>query len=134
MSWSSLPTLSTRSRLIGGISAFPFEVLVEVWREPDGGVEAAGDEVGGRFGFEFVLGVRESRLAAVEHERWSHWQRYLHDQCSHAEDGSLIIPRELAERWTRQATTDYIDLSETEKSSDREQVREYLRVLARHLD
>jgi len=73
-------------------------------------------------------------LAAVEHERWSHWQRYLHDQCSHAEDGSLIIPRELAERWTRQATTDYIDLSETEKSSDREQVREYLRVLARHLD
>jgi hypothetical protein len=103
-------------------------------RELNGGVEAAGDEVGGRFGFEFVLGVRESRLAAVEHERWSHWQRYLHDQCAHAEDGSLIIPRELAERWTRQATTDYIDLSETEKSSDREQVREYLRVLARHLD
>jgi len=29
-------------------------------RELNGGVEAAGDEVGGRFGFEFVLGVRES--------------------------------------------------------------------------
>jgi hypothetical protein len=35
-------------------------MLVEVWRELNGGVVAAGDEVGGRLGFELVLGVRES--------------------------------------------------------------------------
>jgi hypothetical protein len=69
-------------------------------------------------------------LAASEHKRWSHWQRYLHDQCTPAEDGSLIIPAELAARWTTQMKTRYEDLSEREKESDREQVRTYLPVLA----
>jgi hypothetical protein len=36
------------------------EMLVKMRRELNGGVEAAGDDIGGRFGFEFVLGVRES--------------------------------------------------------------------------
>jgi hypothetical protein len=69
-------------------------------------------------------------LAAAEHERWSHWQRYLHAQCEPGEDGSLIIPRELVARWTHQMSTPYAELSEKEKDSDREQVREYLSVLA----
>ena len=61
--------------------------------------------------------------AAVEHDRWSHWQRYLHAQCEPREDGSLVIPSELVARWARQMTTHYEDLSEEEKESDREQVR-----------
>jgi hypothetical protein len=69
------------------------------------------------------------QLAAVEHERWSHWQRYLHSQCVPGGDGSLIIPAALVSRWTEQMSTDYADLTEAEKESDREQVRKYLLVI-----
>jgi len=69
------------------------------------------------------------RLAAVEHERWAHWQQYMHDQCRRSEDGSLVIPAELVTRWTRQITTRYGELSETERESDREQVRRYLSLI-----
>jgi hypothetical protein len=72
-------------------------------------------------------------LAALEHDRWSHWQRYLHDQCRHQDNGSLVIPAELARRWSRQASTAYQDLSEEEKESDREQVSRYLPVIAHAL-
>lgn len=53
------------------------------------------------------------RLAAIEHERWAHWQQYVHDQCERQDDGSLVIPPELAERWAAQIETPYSDLSET---------------------
>lgn len=69
-------------------------------------------------------------LAAIEHERWSHWQKYLHEQCKKNEDGSLTIPADLVSRWTTQANTDYSALSEKEKNSDREQVLLYLPVLS----
>lgn len=68
-------------------------------------------------------------LAAIEHERWSHWQKYLHEQCKRNEDGSLTIPADLVSRWTIQANTDYSELSEKEKNSDREQVLLYMPVL-----
>jgi hypothetical protein len=29
-------------------------------------------------------------LAAVEHERWSHWQRYLHSQCQRGSAGGPL--------------------------------------------
>ena len=66
------------------------------------------------------------KLSALEHERWSHWQRYLHSQCEPIADGSLAIPPELVSRWTGQMSTPYSELSEAEKESDREQVRRYL--------
>jgi hypothetical protein len=69
------------------------------------------------------------RLASVEHERWAHWQRYVHEQCTRAEDGSLVIPAELAQRWAVQIATPYARLTEVEKESDREQVRRYLPIL-----
>lgn len=62
--------------------------------------------------------VREA-LAALEHARWAHWQRYVHDTAIHNADGSLTIQRELVERWERQIATDYGDLTEREKDSDR---------------
>ncbi|MGO4231045.1 hypothetical protein AB4Y72_19565 [Arthrobacter sp. YAF34] len=68
-------------------------------------------------------------VAAVEHERWAHWQRYLHDQCTVLEDGSLLIPSHLAKRWERQIATPYAELSDEEKNSDREQAHEYLAAL-----
>lgn len=65
-------------------------------------------------------------VAAIEHVRWSHWQRYVHDQCTTLDDGSLVIPPHLATRWARQMATPYPQLSESEKESDREQAGEYL--------
>jgi hypothetical protein len=49
-------------------------------------------------------------LAAIEHERWSHWQRYVHAKAVRRPDGSLVLSAELV---------------------DREQVRRYLPVLKR---
>lgn len=69
------------------------------------------------------------QLAAVEHERWAHWQQYVHDQCERQADGSLVIPAELVARWQAQIETPYAGLSEREKDSDREQVRRYLPVV-----
>ncbi len=66
------------------------------------------------------------RLAAIEHERWAHWQRYVHDQCERREDGALVVPAELAQRWETQMSTPYDELSDEEQESDREQVRKYL--------
>lgn len=72
-------------------------------------------------------------LAAIEHDRWAHWQRHLHSKASRTVDGGLVLPRELVERWERQISTPYHSLSEDEKESDREQVRLYLAVIERAL-
>ena len=72
-------------------------------------------------------------LAAIEHERWSHWQRYLHSKGELLTDGSLSIPRELVGRWQRQMSQAYEDLPEAEKQSDRDQVRNYLDVIVAKL-
>lgn len=74
------------------------------------------------------------QLAAVEHERWAHWQRYLHAKCDELPDGSLRIPEQLVTRWRKQINTPYDRLSADEQASDREQVAAYLDVLARWLD
>lgn len=73
-------------------------------------------------------------LAAAEHERWSHWQQYLHDQCTPEPKGSLTIPADLVHRWCTQIATPYDLLSEAEKDSDREQVRRYLPIIATALE
>ena len=72
-------------------------------------------------------------IAEVEHERWSLWQRYLHEQCTPNEDGTLVIPAHLVTRWRRQMETPYSELSNEEKESDREQAVSYIEVL-RNLD
>lgn len=73
------------------------------------------------------------QLAAIEHERWAHWQRYLHDQCERAPDGSLVIPVELVQRWEAQISTPYAELTPEEQESDRDQVRRYLPVIVEGL-
>ena len=69
------------------------------------------------------------QLADVEHDRWSHWQRYVHSKCKRSPDGSHVIPAHLVERWETQMNTPYSELSEPEKESDREQVRRYLPII-----
>lgn len=72
-----------------------------------------------------LQGILEA-LAHIEHERWSHWQKYMHAKGSRQTDGSLLIPADLVAQWDRQIATPYTKLSESEKESDRDQVRKYL--------
>jgi hypothetical protein len=73
------------------------------------------------------------RLATAEHERWSHWQSYIHSKGIRQPDGSLLLPSESVSRWERQMATSYDQLTDKEKESDRDQVRKYLPVIAEAL-
>ena len=73
-------------------------------------------------------------LAAIEHERWAHWQRYMHDKGERQPDGSLVIPADLEARWEAQIATAYADLTPAEQKSDRDQVRRYLPLIRSVLD
>ncbi len=93
-------------------------------------------------------------LAAVEHESWSGWMRYMHERLrrefeealksrtmtvidTFKPDGSpdvnAFVLREFdslpcIKRWTRQMATTYEELPEEERESDRKEVREKLKV------
>ena len=73
-------------------------------------------------------------LASIEHERWAHWQRYLHSHCTPVgTDGALLIPGELVHRWEVEINTPYSELTEKQKESDRQQVRRYLPIIVEAL-
>jgi hypothetical protein len=72
-----------------------------------------------------VKGKKE-KWAHNEHERWSKWQAYLHSSCIRNTDGSLTIPVDYVERWTRQMNTEYKNLTFKEQDSDRAEVDPYI--------
>lgn len=59
------------------------------------------------------------RLAALEHDQWAHWTRYL----------LANLTPENVERWRRQIETPYAELSEKEKGSDREWARKVMEIV-----
>ena len=59
------------------------------------------------------------RLAALEHEQWAHWTKYML--------GNLTADN--IARWIRQIDTEYGDLSESEKQSDRNWAYRVVRAL-----
>jgi hypothetical protein len=73
-------------------------------------------------------------LAALEHQRWAHWQKYVHDRGQRQPDGSIVLPSDLVAHWERQINTQYADLTTEEKDSDREQVKKYRPLLERWLN
>ena len=68
-------------------------------------------------------------LAQYEHDRWSRWQRYLFSKCKVNKDGSLTIPKEFVERWARQMNTEYNNLLESEKASDRIEAKRIIKCM-----
>jgi len=60
------------------------------------------------------------RLADIEHERWADWQNYLHLRL-----GGKAMTKNDYDHWEKQIKTDYKDLSEEEKDSDRKEVMRY---------
>lgn len=65
------------------------------------------------------------KLAALEHIRWSEWQRHMHSLGERREDGSLVIPAGAVTQWERHMHTPYGDLSAREKQEPRAQVSRY---------
>ena len=59
------------------------------------------------------------RLAALEHEQWAHWTKYMIDN---------LNPENL-NRWKKQVNTPYSELTEAEKESDRNWARKALALL-----
>ncbi len=67
-------------------------------------------------------------LADVQHEIWSHWMKYLFDQCTLSGEG-MAIPFDKVSRWVRQMNTSYAGLPEGEKDSDRDQAKKIIDAL-----
>jgi hypothetical protein len=66
-------------------------------------------------------------LAAYAHEAWSGWMKYQEKMGGN--DFWETLPVELEKRWIRQANTDYADLPEEEKKSDRVEARRMLAIV-----
>jgi len=60
------------------------------------------------------------RLAALEHEQWAHWTRYMLNN----------ITIENVNRWGTQIETPYSELTEEEKGSDRQWARKVLEAIS----
>ena len=58
------------------------------------------------------------KIAPLEHEQWAHWTKYMLDN----------LTEENIARWRKQIETDYSDLSEEEKESDRVWARKLLEI------
>ena len=74
-----------------------------------------------------TLELRE-KLAAIEHERWADWQKWVHKKLKPHDDPmrqDFVLTSELYEAWEKQINTPYDQLSEAEKKSDMEQVDRY---------
>jgi phosphoserine phosphatase len=64
-------------------------------------------------------------LAAIEHQRWADWQKYLHNKGFRDSMGDLRLTASDVERWERLIVQPYAQLSEGEKQSVRNQVMRY---------
>lgn len=68
---------------------------------------------------EKMLNERLECLASLEHEQWAHWVGYMLEN---------ITPENI-EGWKRQKDLSYVELSESEKESDREWARKVLKII-----
>lgn len=74
------------------------------------------------------IGIKE-RFAELCHKQWSGWMEYLFSKSVNNDDGTVLIPSWAVERWKRQMNTDYSDLSEDEKESDRREAEKIINLM-----
>ena len=74
------------------------------------------------------------QLAAIEHTRWSGWQSYLHSKCIKNPDGSLTIPAGYVKHLEILINKPYVELTDKEKESDREEVRKYWSLISKGIN
>ncbi|MHA2097599.1 MAG: hypothetical protein ACW99A_02855 [Candidatus Kariarchaeaceae archaeon] len=79
------------------------------------------------------------KLAALEHQQWSHWMRYLLHQkgtklkSQNNHETILMFSNSDYERWCKQINTLYPSLSEIEKNSDREYAKKVIEIVWKYL-
>jgi len=80
-----------------------------------------------------IMEKLREKLASIEHTRWADWQKYLHSKLIVHKSGLIELPEKSYRHWERQIKTDYKDLSEKEKDSDRLEVDKYLPLIKQFL-
>ena len=69
-------------------------------------------------------------LAALAHEQWSGWMKYLFSKCGPGiSPGTAVIPKWGVDRWLRQMDTPYSSLSDSEKESERKEADRVLEII-----
>lgn len=66
-----------------------------------------------------MMNILREVLAGYAHDAWTGWMNYLFTKGTMNADGSFTIHKDSVERWLRQCATEYKDLPEQEKLSDR---------------
>jgi len=75
-----------------------------------------------------LLSIRE-KLADLEHEQWSHWEKYREERLNTCVDFSGQMAN-----WRRLREKSYSDLTEKEKQSDREWADKVLNLLRKEFE
>jgi len=104
-----------KERTVEGLKAEIRELEEKIERLETGTIDLDSDE------------LREA-LADLCHEQWSGWMECLFSKCFVSGAG-VTFREEYRMRWRRQADTDYDDLSEEEKESDRKEADRFLQLL-----
>ena len=71
----------------------------------------------------------KNKLANYYHESWSYWMKYLFQNSTLNNDGTVTIPSELVRRWKRQSSVDFKDLSVKEKDIDLDEADNLIKLL-----
>ena len=77
------------------------------------------------------------QLAALCHDQWSGWMKYLFSKCqseyiNNNPTGNFIMPEWSANRWQRQVNTPYSELSHEEKESDRKEADKFIKLIGEY--
>lgn len=78
------------------------------------------------------MGNLVEKLAEYAHISWSNWMKYVFEKSEHNPDGTVTIPKWAVMRWKSQIGTDYNDLPENMKDSDRTEAIHYIINLNSH--
>ncbi len=68
-------------------------------------------------------------LASLCHDQWSNWMEHLFSKCEIGPNGTLIIPKWYADRWSGQMRTSFDGLSEPDKEKDRKEADRFLAIV-----
>ncbi len=79
-----------------------------------------------------VEDIRES-LAAIQHDQWSGWMKYMFGKCTKNLDGTYTIPEWAVFRWYDQMMTPYHKLTDKEQDSDRIEADKILALFSQEL-
>ena len=73
--------------------------------------------------------VDREAVAALCHEQWSGWMKYLFGKCT-AMGSGMLIPGWAVSRWQNQAATTYANFKDPEKDSDRKEADRFIALFA----